>query len=109
MGLAFTRVDPSAIIGFYPSDAGVSHIPKELKPSSMDQKEISQIIRGEPEIANSRDGELAIKRYEPNIETITKRNWRRESTTRLYCSNRTRKPRARKKVGCCLSKINIII
>lgn len=89
VGLAFTEIDPRAIIGFDTYDAGVSHETKQLRPT-MRKKDISQIIRGNPEIANSQEGELAISRYEYDISKIRKRNWWRKSTTRLHSIKKKR-------------------
>lgn len=72
VGLAFTEIDPRAIIGFDIKDAGVDHRPKQLRPE-MRKERISQIIRGDSEISDKTDGELAILRYEYDINKIRKR------------------------------------
>lgn len=73
VGLAFTEIDPRSIIGFDTRDAGVSHRPKQLKPKMSKQK-ISQIIRGASEVSDSTHGEVAILRYEYDINKIRNRH-----------------------------------
>ena len=75
-------------IGFDTRDAGVSHAPKLLEPS-MTKKDISQIIMGIPEIVNSRDGELAILRYEYDIRKIRERNWWGKNKSRLHSAKKS--------------------
>lgn len=85
VGLAFTEIDPRAILGFDTYDAGVSHEIKQLRPT-MEKKDISQIIRGKAEIAKSTHGEVAMLRYEYDISKIRKRYKWRKSSSRLYCT-----------------------
>lgn len=74
VGLAFTKIDPRAIIGFDTENAGTGYLPKTLYPEMMSRKNISELVMSSPEISTSTDGEVATLRYEYDISQIEKRN-----------------------------------
>ena len=68
VALAFTDINPNAIVGFYGYDAGVTHKRRQLRPT-MRENPISDIMT-----SKAVDGEIATLRYEWNINDIKPRN-----------------------------------
>lgn len=75
IGLAFTGINPNAILGYCRGDAGTSHTIKDLRPSMLAHGFLSNILDCDP----SHDAEIAFLRYEYDIGKIKERNCRRES------------------------------
>lgn len=75
IGLAFTGINPNAILGFSRGDAGTTHIIKNLRTSMLVNEFLSDIL----DCAPNQDAEIAFLRYEYDIGKIKERNNRRES------------------------------
>ena len=83
VGLAYTKLEPNAIINYSTSDGRTSHGLKKLRVSMPSQGRISDIIRDLQNLTSN--GEVVTLRYQYDISQIVPRNRWWKKCSRIYC------------------------
>ena len=85
VGLAYTKLEPNAIIKFSTRDGATSHGLKELRIDMPGGGSISSIISELQKLTYNDNGEVATLRYQYDISQIVPRNRWWKKCSRIYC------------------------